>query len=497
MQEYHSPQQIQEISDALHQILTEYYVNPEAVPTSPGADKAQLVTRFAQAPPEEGSGFKEVLDLFRQEVMPHSIKTWHPLFMNQMSAGVSLPAVVGEMLSSMLNCTMATWEMTPVATIIERNVSQWMASLLGMKQGSSGIFVPGGSMSNLFALTVARDRKLGPQIAKHGLQSSLERGAILCSEACHYSIANSGNLLGLGKDHVIKVASNQRGEMLVDDLQRRIEECQSKGMRPFAVVATMGLTVTGGFDPLADIADICKKQDLHLHVDAAFGGGMALTTLSSSIFSGIEAADTVIWDAHKWFHVPLTCTALLAPDARVFKSSFATGADYLFHPQAEDIDMAEDLGHYTLLCGKRFDALPIWMMAKTFGLKYFRELADSALDLTHQVHSLLVSDPDFQPSYQPVSPIICFRYLPAGSASWPAAYHNQLQRWVREEAKRRKLAMFNITKFKGSDHFRMILINPLTTLAHMENLLQQIKQLCGEFQAANPVDSWETTKSAV
>ena len=490
MRDYHSQQSIDEISNVIKDILTGYYVDPESAPASPGADKRALVDAFGDANlPKDGKGLKAVLDLFDSEVVTNSIKTWHPLFMNQMSAGVALPAVLGDLFSSMLNCTMATWEMTPVATIIERNVSRWMASLLGMKPGSSGIFIPGGSLSNLFALTVARDNKFSPKIATDGLQSIEKRGAILCSEACHYSIGNTGNLLGLGKDHIIKVASNERGEMLMDDLHAKLAWCDQQGILPFAVVATMGLTVTGGFDPLEEIAEVCRERDMHLHVDAAFGGGMALTKAGKDIFAGIEHADTVIWDAHKWFHTPLTCTALLAPDARIFKHSFSTGADYLFHPQEEEIDLADDLGHYTFLCGKRFDALPIWFTLETFGTQYFHDLADQAVALTEQIHAAIEAHPDFQPTYRPISPIICFRYLPEGSEKWPTDYTNNLQRWVREEAKRRKLAMFNITKFKGGDHFRMILINPLTTREHVETLLTQLVELGREYVAANPVET--------
>ncbi len=487
VQDLHSPDQIENLFQKISDMLVDYYSNPEKMPVSPGVTKANVEKQVSQMDvPNKGIGLDKTLDLFKEQVLANSVKTWHPLFLNQMSAGASVPAILGDLLSSMLNSTMATWEMTPAATIIERNVSMWMAQILGMSPGSSGIFVPGGSMANLFALTVARHNKLGPEAAMSGLRKSPKQGVIISSDSAHYSIANSANLLGIGQDYVLKIPSNDRGEMEIDELRAALKYCDDNDLHPFCVVATMGLTVTGGYDPLSEIVETCKDRNIHIHVDAAFGGGMALTDSGKSVFKGIENVDTVVWDAHKWFHVPLTCTVLLAPDAGIFKHTFSTGADYLFHPQEEEVGIADDLGHYTLLCGKRFHTLHVWMLFKAFGLDYFRNLAESRLKLTLEVYEALRADPEFTPSYQPISPIICFRYLPEGSEAWTGEYTNQLHRWVRETSKKRKLAMYNITKFKGRDHFRMILINPLTTKTHILSLLEGIKELAQEFMNNNP-----------
>ena len=312
-------------------------------------------------------------------------------------------------------------------------------------------------------LITARNHRLGPDAALKGVQSLSYQPVIICSDASHYSIANAGDVLGIGKEHVIKVRTNQRQEMLIDDLKEKLAECAANNQRPFALVATMGTTVTGGFDPLKELVPICKEHNIHLHVDAAFGGGFSLSKDGRTVFEGIEHADTVIWDAHKWLHVPLTCTVLLAPDARLFKQIFSSNANYLFHPQAEEIDIADDLGQYTLLCGKRFDALRVWILFKAYGQDYFRDLAQSRVELARDFYRMLCDDPDFVPSYEPASPLQCFRYEPEQLRGIDQAYADRLHRHVREQAKQKGLAMFNITHLKGRDHFRTILINPLTT----------------------------------
>ena len=487
MQDLHTPDQIETLFQDVSDLLVDYYSNPDKTPVCPSVTKAYMEELISEPDvPQNGLGLSKTFDQFKENVLPNSVKTWHPLFLNQMTAGASVTAVLGDLLSSMINSTMATWEMTPASTIIERNVSMWMAQILGMEPGSSGIFVPGGSMANLFALTVARHNKLGPEVASSGLRGHERQGVIICSESSHYSIANSANLLGIGTDNVLKVSSNERGEMDIEALRNTLAHCDKNNLHPFCLVATMGLTVTGGFDPLADIIEVCEGRNIHIHVDAAFGGGLALTSLKEKVFRGIERADTVIWDAHKWLHVPLTCTVLLAPDPGIFKHTFSSGADYLFHPQEEEVGIADDLGHYTLLCGKRFHTLHVWMLFKAFGLKYFEELAESRIQLTQNIYQHLKADLDFTPSYNPISPIICFQYKPEGSQQWTREYSDKLHRWVRETSKKRKLAMYNITKFKGSDHFRMILINPLTTNTHIINLLENMRGLAREYIATNP-----------
>ena len=466
-------------------ILQSYYSHVEGEKVLAFRNKQTLLKQFREtSPPKTGNGFSHTLDYFRDQILSQSVKTWNPMFMNQMFAGASFPAITGDLLASMMNPTLATWEMSPVATIIERNVSEWMAGLIGMPEGSSGIFLPGGSLSNLMALSIARNQRLSPKIKTEGLYGQ-EPGAILCSAGCHYSIANAAHLLGIGTDNVIKVATNDRNEMLVDDFKAKLEQCNAKGLRVFAAVATMGITVTGGFDPLEDIIPICKANDIHIHVDAAFGGGMCFSEAGRTLLRGVDQADSVIWDAHKWLHTPLTCTVLLVPNAGVLKHIFNSDADYLFHPQEEDVPEVEDLGKYTILCGKRFDALKVWMLFKSLGTDYFKEVVEDRLAFTKEVYRLLSEDDGFTPSYEPVSPIVCFQFKPVPNAN--RAYMDRMHRWAREMSKKRELALFNITKLHGQDHFRAILINPLTRVHHIQTVLGDLRSLRDEFLKTNPV----------
>lgn len=486
LQSYHNPEEIQRITEQLKNILIDYYAEPENRPVTNYSNKADTAHQFwMEEPPSSGIGLEAVLQDFKSRVLPQSVKTWHPMFMNQMFAGASLPSIIGDLLSSMMNPTLATWEMSPVATIIERNVAHWMAKLIGMSKGSSGIFLPGGSMSNLLAITVARNTKLGEEIRGQGMYGAQKR-TILCSAGCHYSIANAANLLGIGADQVVKVAVNERNEMLIDDFKTQLARCEAEGRPPFMVVSTMGLTVTGGYDPLAEIVEVCRGKDIHLHVDAAWGGGIALTEVGKEVLAGIDAVDTVIWDAHKWLHTPLTCTVLLAKDPEVLRRTFASNADYLFHPQSEDLAHAEDLGHYTLLCGKRFDALKVWMLFQTLGVDTFKEMAEDRRRFGIHINAMISEMADFETAYTPISPIVCWRYLPKSVEGASEKYVDDLQRYIRERAKMEGSALFNITKLHGRDWFRAILVNPLTTEKHVIDMLARLRELGQDYIKENP-----------
>ena len=483
MKDLHTPTDIQTITDMLDKILIDYYVSPDKDPVLRYATPEEVAASLKQEhPPKEGLGLAAALKLFMDKVLHHSVKTWHPTFFNQMSAGASFLAVLGDTLSSMINGTLSTFEASPAATVVERTVSRWMAGLLGMKPGSEGIFLPGSSLANFLALVIARNTRLNPEMASKGLQGIPEQGAVLCSQASHYSVSNAVNLLGLGSDRLFKVETNSRNEMIAENVVEQLERARSQGLKPFAIVVTLGVTVTGGFDPLAKIVEICRNEDIHIHVDAAFGGGLALTSRGPEFMAGIEEADTVTWDAHKWLHAPLTCSVLLSPRPEVMKQTFNSKAPYLFHHADEDGGISEDLGHYTVLCGKRFHALSVWLMFQSYGEQFMRDEAEGRLQFTYELADYLDKDPDFNLAYQPISPVMCFRYLPQALEGKPLDAVNRLQRRLREEVRSRGLALFNITDIKGISYFRLILINPLTTMDDMRPLIEHIREFGQAFE---------------
>ncbi len=479
MQEHHSARQIQALTEKFRDLWLEHYVEPQQQPLLTYEEPAQIAERFfREQPPQEGIGIDAALDLFRDQILPASVKTWHPSFFNQMSGGASLPAVLAESLAAMLNGTTSTYEASPAATVVERTVTRWMAGLLGLPSGSGGIFVPGGSLGNLFGLIVARNNRLPGQVQREGLLNQKQKPVILCSDAAHYSVANAANMMGLGANQLVKVATNHRNEMCVADLADRLAACDRENQLPIAIVVTLGSTVTGGFDPLPAIAELCRPRNIHIHVDAAFGGSIALTDAGPKRLQGIELADTVTWDAHKWLHAPLACSVLLAPDVSLLKRTFqARDAEYLFHHPDDPASLTEDLGHYTPLCGKPFNALGLWILFHALGESGIRHHAQTRLDLTRAAYTRLTANPHFETAYEPVSPVLCFRFVPQGTAALDDRVLDTLQQKIREVIRREGRALFNIAKIKGRTYFRFILVNDLTTEPHLEALFTHIEKV--------------------
>ena len=469
------------IHQALGAILERFYSQGPNSPVVAHQSRESLYAQFHRpAPPATGTGLAAALRDFETRVLPASVRTWHPLFLNQMFAGAPPASLAGDALAGVMNTTLATWEAAPAATIIEKTVSEWMAALLGLPEGASGIFVPGGSMANLLGLALARDTRLAKDNGRRGLATA-PAGAILCSEATHYSIANAARLLGIGTEGLVTVKTGTRMEMDPSDFPRALGECARRGRHPFAIVLTAGAPVTGGVDPLAALVPLAHQHGLHVHVDAAFGGTLAMTRERPRL-AGIEAADSITWDAHKWLHVPLPCSALLVPDASRLKAVFENPAGYLFHSR-EETGPVDDLGRYTPLCAKRFDALKLWLVWQAWGTEGLRAMAESRLALAERFHGLLEASPDFVPAYKPVTPIQCFRHCPPGM---PPAPPDAMHRWIREQLRERGHAFINLATLEGSSHFRVILINPLTRETDLIRLLDDIRALAREYCATLP-----------
>ncbi len=348
-----------------------------------------------------------------------------------------------------------------------------MSNLLGMPENSGGIFLPGGSLANIMALSIARN-KLFPNCKETGIDLS-ENPVILCSETVHYSIFNAANLLGLGTKNIVLLKTNNRNELLIEDLKNKIQSAKEKKQKIIAAVFVVGNTVTGGIDPIEKAGKICKDNNIRVHVDAAFGGGLALTSKFSLFSNGIKYVDSISWDTHKSLHSSLTSTVLILKNPKEFNESFNSNADYLFHHRENNnYPITEDLGHQTILCGKRFDALKTWLLWKSYGTIQLKEIAESRIKLTEEFYEYLKSSIIFEPSYEPISPIVCFKYKPLNN-SIDKQTLNKIHLKVRNKIRSTGKAFFNIANLNGENQFRVILINPLTKLEDLKRLTKEIE----------------------
>lgn len=311
--------------------------------------------------PARGLGEEAALGLLRR-LVDATPTTSGPRFVNQLFAGRERVATAAEIASAALNTSMYTFKAAGPQVLVERAVIEKMLEKAGMA-GGDGMFTPGGSLSNLAAMIVARNEAV-PGARDRGFDG--RRRTVYVSAESHYSIPKNANMIGIGRGNVRKVAADEAGRMRPDALRRAIAADRSSGADPMMIIATSGTTVMGAFDPLPPLADIAEAEGVWLHADGAFGGTALLCEETAGLLEGLGRADSFTWDAHKAMGVPLTCSVALTREPGMMEKHFSETATYLF--QAEYDEQAwMNPGTKSLQCGRRNDALKLWAQWQAMG----------------------------------------------------------------------------------------------------------------------------------
>ncbi len=339
--------------------------------------------------PLEGLGLEKVLSDI-DYYLSKCVDTSHPGFMNPFWGGLNLAGFAGEIITTLTNTSMYTYELAPMATLIEQALLKRMCDLVGFPDGN-GTLTTGGSNGNMLGIMCGRYRA-DPLGQRRGFDG--KKLAVFVSEESHYSVMMSANVLGIGFDNVLKIGCDDGGRMRVEKLQEEIDRSRREGFLPVCVVATAGTTVRGAFDPLKEIAKICSTEDIWLHVDAAWGGSCLFSATHRSLMNGVELADSVCWDAHKMMGLPMICSAFLVRDQNLLKKICAHTniGHYLFQDDAENID----LGRLSLQCGRRNDALKLFLAWREIGDAGWAKMVDNYMDLADYLEEKIKSHPNLE-----------------------------------------------------------------------------------------------------
>ena len=358
--------------------------------------------------PMEGRGIDAALDDI-ETVLRHSVRTSAPGFMNPLWGGLSVASIAGELVTAATNTAMYTYEIAPIASLIESTILKRMAELADFGT-SQGTLTTGGSNGNLLGMLCARQAKL-PLSSHSGFNG--EKMVAFVSEECHYSFNIASNVIGIGHSNLVKVRCNEHGQMLPESLEEEIQRALANGLTPFAVLATSGTTVRGSFDPLREIAGVAHKHELWMHVDAAWGGSCLFSPQYRSLMDGIELADSFCWDAHKMMGIPLICSAFIVKDSEILRTVCSNGntAHYLYHDTAADVD----LGRYSLQCGRRNDALKLWLAWREIGDAGWSSMLERFMQLAEYLEVQVNRNDALEMVSSRMWTNVCFRYV--GSSS--------------------------------------------------------------------------------
>ncbi len=336
----------------------------------------------------------------------YAVRTGKKQFFNQLYSGFNMPAFIGEVFTALTNTSMYTYEVAPLATLIEIEMIKFLNSYTGYKNGD-GTFLTGGSNANLMAMFSARN-KISPSSRFEGYDKKENLTAFI-NEQAHYSFETAANVLGIGSKNIIKVKSDKNGCIIPQEFEKEVNKALSEGKKPFFAVATCATTLLGAFDPIEEMAKICKKNNIWLHSDGAFGGSLILSKKNKHLFKGLEESDSFAWNPHKLMNIPLICSTLLVKEKGVLQKNLTDlNTDYLFH----DTDEIEDLGKKSIQCGRRVDAVKLWFALKYYGVSGYEKRIENLIESASYAEKIVIENNRLELMAKRQSVAICFRYIP-------------------------------------------------------------------------------------
>ena len=375
-------------------------------PSYTSLTRIQAEQLVAGPAPEQGTDFDTLVRQLETRVFAHAAREPHPGFMAYVPSCPTFPAVLGDWLASGFNCFGGVWSVAAGPNALELTVLDWFRSWLGMPQGTSGLLTSGGSAATVTAVVAARHATVQDQPGR------LERAVLYTSTQAHSSVTRAAWIAGIPRGQVRAIPVDAGYRMIPAALADAIRNDRAAGLLPFCVVASAGTTNTGSVDPLPAIADICEQAAVWLHIDAAYGGFAALTDRGRALLDGLERADTVTLDPHKWLFVPFECGCLLARDPTRLVDAFRILPEYLRDVENEGIevnfaDYGEQLTRYTR-------AFKVWLPIQYFGLGAIRSAIDTGINLAAHAEMLLRQDPVLEVLSPAQLGIVCFRVHPPG-----------------------------------------------------------------------------------
>jgi glutamate/tyrosine decarboxylase-like PLP-dependent enzyme len=465
---------------ALAAVLGRHLESIGTRPVSTGPDPAALKQLFDEPIPHSGRGFPALLAALGTQVLPNTMAIGSPRYFGLFNPSVIPVAALCDLAVSMLNQNTGSFQQSPVITAIEDRVIRWLVELLGFPLDvAGGHFTSGGTAANLTALKLARDRAASG-VREDGATVLAGRGRVYASDQCHFSIERAVDVLGLGRSALVRIPSDENHRLPAPLLTARIRADRERGLLPVAIVATAGTTPSASIDPLGAIADVAAAERIFLHVDAAYGGAAILSARLRPLLGGIERADTVTIDPHKWMFLPSELGCVLVRDRRWLRASFGEQPTYL-KDSADRRDVLPDYYREGLQGSRRGKAFTLWGTLLVHGVDALAQANERAVELAHYLAERVRRLPGFIVCNEPDLGLVCFRYAPPGTSPEEQDLLNGLiQRRVEAAGE----AWFATTVLGGRKVLRVNIGSFRTTEADLERTLRAVVAAAGEVAAA-------------
>jgi aromatic-L-amino-acid decarboxylase len=477
----------EEFREALHRIadwVAGYRESIEELRISPDIAPGQITAALPQAAPEAAEPFSDIFQDFEKLIIPGIVHWGHPAFFGYFGSTTTSAGIFGEMMMAALNVSAMTWRTSPAATELEALVLDWLRQMLGLSRDFTGVVYDTASVAVVHALAAAREN-LGINARAQGLCGRPEVPVlrVYASDQAHSSVEKAAITLGIGEHNVRRVACDATYRMDLSALRSAIETDLRGGLLPMAVVGTVGTTSTTSVDPVDEIAALCHEYRLWLHVDAAYGGAMALLPEGRHVMRGVEAADSIVVNPHKWLFVPLDFSTLYVRRPELLRATFSLVPEYL----RGDAEKAErNYMDYGIQLGRRFRALKAWMVIRSFGSEGLATRIREHIRLARRFASWLNADPQFEVLAPVTMAVVCFRAVRHVVGITPAEDQelNRLNSRLVEAVNRTGEAYLTRTTLNGHVAMRLAVGNILTTERHLERAFELIRREAAQLRAA-------------
>ena len=394
-----TPEQMVDLADRAVNILVNYHSDLANRRAWDGDFKASLDQVFAKETPEEGSSADDVFNQITENIFPNMLNLAHPKCFGFVASSPTWPSVVADFLAAGVNSNTCTWLTASGPSEIELVVIDWIKNWIGLPESAGGLLTTGSSLGSVEAFVAARESAGNPK-----------RATVYMSDQTHHSLIRAARIIGIEPDCIRIISSDKNFALDMDELDSKLSTDIDAGFKPIFVVASAGTTATGAVDPLEKMADYCESRNLWLHIDAAYGGFACITEQGSKILRGIERADSITLDAHKWFYQPYSLGCLLVKNTDALENVFGLKPDILQdtlwgrnHP---------NLTNRGVELSRPFRALKLWMSVQLFGMKAFRDTVEQCLNMAQQAQDYISDSSDLEVLHQVNLSIVCFRFNP-------------------------------------------------------------------------------------
>ncbi len=460
---------------AVTKIIADFAESLESRRVASEATPSDLEKIFAEPLPETGTSSEEILARFTSDVAPHAMAVPSPRYFGQFNPTPLPIGVWADALCSALNQNAGAWRNGPTSAMIEARVMRWLCDLLGYGAESFGTLASGGSEANLIALKCARDNTHARTI-HHGIRSAPADLTIYASEQCHYSIEKSADILGLGRGSLRKISTDERFHIRTDALRAEIERDRLAGNIPCCIVGVAGTTSTGVIDPLEELAVVARENSCWFHVDAAYGGPLAFSDEHRAKLQGIDQADSITFDPHKWMFVPFACGAVLVREGgRILREAFDISPEYLSEDRG-GADVEYDFFRYGQMGTRRFNSLKLWMALKFMGRSGYAEVIERQIALTQHLAARIDGLSEFERLGWVETAVCCFKFLPEVARTASGEEQDRWQQRLQQRIEKSGEAWVTTTVLQGRRAMRVNINSFLTERRHVDDLIELLKR---------------------